>query len=341
MNIKSVAKEAGVSVATVSRVLNHPDSVAQETKEHIISVMESLNYKPSLLARGLKMSRTGTIALLIPDITDLGYMEIAKGVEDVAHQKANNIMLCSTEDDEAKELDYIENFVARKVDGIILVSTHQNKSQLDEIKSQGIPVVLIGKNEELRGENLVYTDYDTATADAIHHLMEIGHTRIGAIVGNRPVIENADKMAGFKRALAEGKLTQSTDSIIEDENSIEGGFLAASKLLGLKSRPQAVFVTSDMMAIGVMEKIKQEGLRIPEDIAVVGFDNLKISGYLEPKLTTVTKPVYRMGLVSARLLYDLMDELSEEPSEPQEILIQSKLKVRKSCGHQDRVKEIF
>lgn len=341
MNIKSVAKKAGVSVATVSRVLNHPDAVAPDTKEHILSVMESLNYKPNWMARGLKLNRTGAIALLIPEITDLGYMEIAKGVEDVAHQKNYNIMLCATEDDRSKEKEYIENFITRKIDGMILVSTYLKKSDISQIRNQEIPVVLIGKNEELAGENLVYTDYKAAASEATRHLIEVGHKKIGVIYGSRPKVENQDKLEGWRKAMEDEGLSVPEKHLFEEENSIEGGYLAASKLLNLKDRPGAIFVTSDIMAVGVMEKIKQSGLCIPQDIAVVGFDNLKISGYLEPKLTTVTKPMYRMGLVAARLLFDIMEDDSQEDNEPQEILIQSKLKVRKSCGHKDRVKEIF
>lgn len=341
MNIKSIAKKAGVSVATVSRVLNHPDAVAPDTKEHILSIMESLDYKPNWMARGLKLNRTGAIALLIPEITDLSYMEIAKGVEDVAHQKNYNIMLCATEDDRNKEKGYIENFIARKVDGIILVSTYLKRNDLAQIKKQNISVVIIGKNEELAGENLVYTDYKAAAAEAARHLIEIGYRKIGMIHGSRPKIENTDKLEGFRNTMEEEGLSCPAERILEAENSIEGGFLAASKLLNLKDRPEAIFITSDLMAIGAMEKFKQSGLNIPQDIAVVGFDNLKISGYLEPKLTTVTKPVYRMGLVAARLLFDIMEDENQEDNEPQEILIQSKLKVRKSCGHKDRVKEIF
>lgn len=341
MNIKSVAKKAGVSVATISRVLNHPEAVAPETREHILSVMQSLNYTPNWFARGLKLNRTGVIALLIPEIIDLGYMEIAKGVEDVAHQKNYNIMLCTTEEDRNKEKGYIENFIARKVDGIILVSSLLKKNDLMQIKKQDISVVLIGKNEELTGENLVYTDYISATGEAVRHMIEIGHQKIGMICGSRPKIENRDKLEGFQKTIMEEGLSYQPEHIVEEENSIEGGFLGASKLLNLKNRPEAIFVTSDIMAVGAMEKIKQEGLKIPQDVAVVGFDNLKISGFIEPKLTTVAKPMYRMGLIAARLLFDLMEDEEEEGTQPQEILIQSKLKVRKSCGHQDRVKEIF
>lgn len=341
MNIKAVAQKAGVSVATVSRVLNHPDAVAPDTKEHILNIMESLNYTPNWFARGLKLNRTGVIALLIPEIIDSGYMEIAKGVEDIAHQKKYNIMLCATEEDRSKEKDYIENFITRKVDGIILVSTYLNKNDLLQIKKQDIPVVLIGKNEELTGENLVYTDYKSAAGEAVRHMIEVGHRKIGMICGSRPKIENMDKLEGFQKTIMEEDLIYQPELVVEEENSIEGGYLGASKLLNLKERPEAIFITSDIMAIGAMEKIKRTGLKIPQDIAVVGFDNLKISGYIEPKLTTVAKPMYRMGLVAARLLFDLMEDESDEDSEPQEILIQSKLKVRKSCGHQGRVKEIF
>lgn len=341
MNIKSVAKKAGVSVATVSRVLNHPDAVAPDTKEHILNVMESLNYTPNWFARGLKLNRTGVIALLIPEILDLGYMEIAKGVEDVARQKKYNIMLCTTDEDIKKEKEYIDNFITRKVDGLILVSSFIKKNELVQIKNQDISVVLIGRNEELKGENVVYTDYKAATSEAIKHMIEIGHRRIGIICGYRPKIENMDKLEGFKQTMTEEGLTFQEDHIVKEENSIEGGYLAVSKLLNQINRPEAIFVTSDIMAIGAMEKIKQSGLRIPQDIAVVGFDNLKISGFVEPKLTTVAKPMYRMGLIAARLIFDLIDDGNQQDNEPQEILIQSKLKVRKSCGHKDRLKEIF
>jgi DNA-binding LacI/PurR family transcriptional regulator len=341
LNIKAVAKKAGVSVATISRVLNHPEAVAPDTKEHILSVMESLNYTPNWFARGLKLNRTSVIALLIPDILDLGYMEIAKGVEDVAHQKKYNIMLCTTEEDRNKERGYIDNFISGKVDGIISVSSSLKKADLAQIEKQGVPVVLIGKNDGFTGENIVYTDYRAAAAEAVIHMIEIGHRRIAMIYGSRPKIENMDKLEGFRKTIIAEGLSLEPEYIEEAENSIEGGYLAASRLLNLPDRPEAIFVTSDMMAIGAMEKIKQSGLSIPQDIAVVGFDNLKISGFVEPKLTTVAKPMYRMGLVASRLLFDLMENENGEDSEPQEILIQSKLKVRKSCGHQDRVKEIF
>lgn len=339
MNIKSVAKKAGVSVATVSRVLNHPDVVAEETKEHVLAVMEQLDYTPNWFARGLKLNRTGVISLLIPEILDFGYMEIAKGVEDVTRQKGCSMILCSTEGDVQREKEQIENILVRKVDGIILSDSLLNKSQIEAIKKEQVPVVCIGKNKEFSGENMVYTDCGEAAAEAAKHLMEIGYRQMAVIAGVRPAAETQDKLNGFHQALTEAGLPLDKHRVITEENSIEGGYLAAAKLLKRTPMPEAVFVTSDVMAMGVMESLKQAGLHIPEDIAVVGFDNLKVSAFLEPKLTTVAKPTYRMGLLAARLIFDLLEDKWAEA--PQEIMIQSKLKVRKSCGHKDRLKEIF
>ncbi len=340
MNIKTVAKKAGVSVATVSRVLNHPESVAPDTKAHISDVMESLDYKPNWFARGLKLNKTGVIALMVPEILDQGYMEIAKGVEDVAKQKKYSIILCTTEEDRAKELENIEEFFLRKIDGLIIVSSVLNKKDMAQFKKNKLPIVFIGKNKEQKGVNVVFTNYKEATTEALNHLIEIGHKNIGMIVGSKPKNENAEKLEGYKSAILASKLKILETNIIEEENTIDGGYLATAKMLNQSLRPDAIFATSDNMAIGAMEKIKQIGLKIPEDIAIVGFDNLRVSAYLEPKLTTVAKPMYRMGLIATRLLFDIMEE-SDIENEAQEILIQSKLKVRKSCGHKDRLSEIF
>lgn len=277
---------------------------------------------------------------MVPDILDQGYMEIAKGMEDVAKQKKQSIILCTTEENRERELENIEHFITRKIDGLIIVSSVLSKRDLAQFKKVKMPIVFIGRNKEQKGVNVVYTNYKEATIEAINHLIEIGHKNIGMIYGSKPKNENQEKLDGFKQALAAAKLKVLESNIVEEENSIDGGFLAISKMLNRSPRPDAIFASSDNMAVGAMEKIKQLGLRIPEDIAVIGFDNSRISGYVEPKLTTVAKPMYRMGLIATRLLFDIMEETKEDV-EPQEILIQSKLKIRKSCGHEDRLSEIF
>ncbi len=340
LNIKEVANRAGVSVATVSRVLNHPDSVAPETRKRIESVMETLAYTPNWFARGLKLNRTGTVALMVPDMLDQGYMEIAKGVEEIIRRKDQTLLLSTTEEERRREVGLIKGFVERKIDGLIIVSSTLIRKDLAFLRKQRMPAVFVGKNPELTGINAVVTNYREAAEEAVMHLAEIGRRRIAMIRGSRPIHENGEKTQGFRAAAEKAGLELWEGQMAEEENTIEGGFLAMTRLLDGEPRPDAVFATSDHMAIGAMNKVKQMGMRVPEDVAIIGFDNLRISGYVEPRMTTVAKPMYRMGLVAARLLSDLMEE-GGMAAEPQEILIQSRLKLRRSCGHQDRLSEIF
>lgn len=341
MNIRTVAKKARVSVATISRVLNHPDSVSPTTKEHVLKVMKELNYTPNWFARGLNLNKTNVIALVVPNILNPVYTQIAKGVEDVAHQKSYNILLCNTEEDEHKERDYIEMFISRKIDGLILTSTLLNKTDIEGIKNQGIPLVLIGRNKEIQGENRVYTDFEAGAYEAAKHLIELGHSSIAVIIGPMVQYENEEKYKGVEKAFKELGKSLEDKYIIKANNTIEGGYLAARKLMDFGDRPKAIFASSDLMAFGAMDAIKTAGFKIPEDVALVGYDNDRMSALMEPKLTTVSQPAHKMGLISARLLFDIMENKDEEDTIPQEILLQSKLKIRKSCGHIDRLSEIF
>lgn len=343
MNIKEIAKKAGVSVATVSRVMNHPDNVAPATKEKIETVMKEYGYTPNWFARGLNFNRTNAIGLLIPNILNPGYMEIAKGVEDVAHQKGYMVMLCNTENDIEKETKYIKNIIQRKIDGMVLVSTMLDNLAVKEIMEQEVPLVIIGENKQMSKDiPLVRIDCETAAYKAASHLLEIGYKDIAIIYGNTPEQEDLKKLKGYKKALAEEGVKINENYIIRVPNSIHGGYIAGKKLIDMKSRPKAIFVTSDLMAIGAIDAMKDFNINIPDDMAIVGFDNIEMASILEPKLTTVVKPLHKMGVVGARLLFDIMSGSEEENKLlTKEILLQSKLKIRKSCGHKERIGEMF
>lgn len=339
MNIKAVADRAGVSVATVSRVMNHPELVTAETREHILAVMKKMNYTPNWFARNIQSSRTGMIGLLVHDFLDPSNMEIAKGVESIAHQKGYHVMLCNTEFNPVKEKEYVETLIERKIDGLILTATTLKNSDLDRMKKQGANYVLVGKNKTINRQNIVYTDYKTATEEAIRYLITMGRSRIGLVIGEYPKPETEEKLEGYKRALKEGGIPFDEALVYQADNSIEGGFLAASRILDDKVPMDAIFASTDQMALGVMDKLKSAGVHIPEDIALIGFDDLRIGALVEPKLTTISKPMYRMGLMAARLLFDIIE--GEGTEETQEIALQSKLKIRKSCGNKGRLKEIW
>lgn len=339
MNIRAVAEKAGVSITTVSRVLNHPEAVSKKTREHIVSVMKELNYTPNWFARNIQSSRTNVVGLILPDILDPASMETAKGVEDVAHQKGCNLMLCHSEFHPGKEREYVNTLLERKADGILLASSLLKCSELKELYNQHVPYVLLGKGSCERSQNMVYTDIAHAAFEGTGHLLKLGRKRIGLILSENPKVESEEKLEGYKRALESAGLPFSKELIAKGKNSIEGGFAAAGKLLD-KGNPDGIFASTDQMAFGVMEKLKQLGKAIPEDVSLIGFDDLETGAVVEPKLTTITKPTYRMGLVAARLLFDMIEE-GFDAADGQEILLQSKLKIRKSCGNKDRVREIW
>ncbi len=330
-------------MATVSRVLNHPQHVAEPTKEKILTVIKESEYTPNWFARGLNFNRTNSIGLIIPNMLNPGYMEVAKGIEDVAHQKGYMVLLCNAENDVNKENKYVANIIQRKVDGIVLVSSMLEKEAVQEIINQNVPVVIIGENKEMDAAiPMVRIDCKNAANKAVKHLCEIGYHKIALVHGATPEQENQRKLQGYLQALQEESMLINEELILKAPNSIHGGYIAGKKLINLEEKPDAVFATSDLIAIGIMDAMKDFGLAVPDDIAIIGFDNIQMSSIVEPKLTTVAKPLHKMGVVGARLLFDIMEGDHEDKERLSgEILLQSKLKIRKSCGHKERIGEMF
>ncbi len=341
MNIRHIAEKAGVSVATVSRVLNHPEHVAPATKAKIDSIIAETEYIPNWFARGLNFNKTATIGLVIPNILNPENMEIIKGAEDVAHQKDYTSLLCNVENDVNKEKQYIDNLIKRRVDGILLISSLLSEKDIAAILDQGIPVVHVGEVLWNKSVPIVSIDSKEAAYNATKHLLETGATQIGILHGKTPAVENSRKIKGYEKALKEYKIKLNEQYEIQVENTIEGGYLGARKFMELKNPPTAIFVTSDLLAFGVMDAMKDNNIAIPQQVALVGFGNIRMSNLVEPKLTTVEKPLHKMGVVGARLLFDLIENKSEQPEDVKHIQLQSKLKIRKSCGHKERIGEMF
>lgn len=341
MNIRHIAKKAGVSVATVSRVLNHPENVAPATKEKIESIIAESEYIPNWFARGLNFNKTATIGLVIPHILNSEHMEIIKGAEDVAHQKDYTSLLCNVENDIAKERKYIDNLIKRRVDGILLISSLLSEKDIKAIIDQGIPVVHVGEVLWDKIVPVVSIDSKEAAYNATKHLLESGAERIGILYGTTPSVENGRKIKGYEKALKEEKINLREEYKIQVEDTIEGGYLGAKKFMDLQDPPKAIFATSDLLAFGVMDAMKDSKVKIPDQIALVGFGNIRMSNLVEPKLTTIEKPLHKMGVVGARLLFDLIEGKAEESKEVKNIRLQSKLKIRKSCGHKERIGEMF
>lgn len=347
MNIKQIAKAAGVSVATVSRVLNHPENVAPSTRDKILKIMEEEAYKPNWFAQGLNFNKTKTIGLVIPHMLNSMYMEIAKGVEDVAQQKDYITFMCNVEKDTEIEKNYIRQLLTRRVDGIILMFSSLDEKFIKSVEEQDVPVVLIGEDKCAEGFNTVKVDCRAGAEAIVSKLVENGHDTIGILYGNDPKQESLDMLEGYKNILKNNGIKILDEYIKQVENTIEGGYLGAKKMMAA-TPPKAIFTTSDEIAYGVMDAIKDCNLKVPEDIAVAGFGNARMSNLVEPKLTTVELPFHKMGVYGARLLFDLIEaedkedvEEKNKKDEPRQIILQTKLKIRKSCGHKERIGEMF
>lgn len=338
MNIKEVAAKAGVSITTVSRVLNSPEKVNVETKKKIIAIMEEMNYTPNWFARNLQNSRTDIIGVLIPDNMQQTNMAIAKGIESIAIQKGNNIILCNTGYSREIEKKHIETLVERKVDGLVMVHSCLRAEDIKYIKEKDVPFVFVGLSAASGGENVVYTNCDAAARDVVRYMTDMGRKRIALLLPEMQNVANAEKLKGYREGLEMSNIDFEENLVVTVENTIEGGFGAANRLINEIDTVDAIFAGTDTLAYGAVEAMKQNGLD-PQRLGIVGFDGNDEGAIIEPKLTTVSKPSYRMGLTAGRLLFDLIE--ADRNSDPQAVMIQSRLKIRKSCGNTERVLEIW
>lgn len=350
MNIKQIAKKAGVSVATVSRVLNHPENVAPATRAKIQNIMEQEGYTPNWFAQGLNFNRTKTIGLVIPHTIGSCYMEIANGIEGVTRQKGYITFMCNMERDPQIEREYINHLITRKVDGIILMYSSLADEYMSMVRNEKIPVVLIGENELHPGWDSVMADCRNGAVQMAAHLVECGHETIGILGGKDPEHESKSIVQGVRNVLKASGKNDSMDLVYTVENSIEGGYIGAKKMIADRTSPgngkpgdriDAIFATNDEIAYGAMDAVKDSGLTIPDDIAIAGFGNYKMSNLIEPKLTTVEEPYRLMGIYGARILFDRIEEAATKKEPPKHIILKTKMRIRKSCGHKERIGEMF
>ena len=340
INIKEVAKAAGVSVATISRVLNHPEQVQPETKTHVLAVMESLNYHPNWFARGLNLGKTSTIALLVPNIESRRYREILSGVETVALKKQHIVMLCNTHADPEEESEYLKMVVGRQVDGLILASPLLGGSQLNALLGSSLPWVHIGPAETGLCRNLCYINYEEGAYQMTTHLIKMGQKEITLLLDEAPLVEMRQITAGYRRALRE-HLPEAKENILTCTDDPRGGYYTAQKLLQNGTLPQAMITASSGQASGVLKVLLDEAIPVPERMALACLSDSSTCSILEPPLTALEAPGKRLGMVAARMLFDNIEDSGEDGYGPQEVILQPKLKIRRSCGNTKPIYELF
>ncbi|CAG9623140.1 LacI family DNA-binding transcriptional regulator [Sutcliffiella rhizosphaerae] len=303
-NIQQVAKQAGVSVATVSRVLNGQNIVSSKTRVKVEDAIKKLNYEPSMLGRNLRNSESRLLLILIPTISNPFYLEIIQGIETFAISQNYNILLCETDSDPMKENIYFDLVRKKMADGIISMDPAVNVETLKTL-AEKYAIIQCSEYEENSGIPYVTIDNEEASYRAVKHLIQIGHKKIALMNSDEKYLYARQRIKGYKRALEENGIIINNEYIIHTEHvGFENGQQAMKKILKIQDRPTAVFAVSDLLAIGALKEINTNGLHVPNDIAIVGFDKIDFSNMTNPTLTTVAQPMYKMGTVAAKMLID-------------------------------------
>jgi len=330
--IKDIAEKTGVSIATVSRVINQiPGHYNSETKEKIIEAIESLNYQPNFIARSLRSSKTQTIGFVVPELQPF-FAEILKGVQYVAKKKGYSIVLCNTDYDPRQEAAYVDNLLKRRVDGGIFTSGVIQNQHILRLKEEGIPIVLIEKfikDPDIPG---VLIDNISAARKAVKYLIESGYRDIGFISAPVEMVPFKDRFEGYKRVLHENMIPYNSSNVHIKDNigreSVKDGYQLMQRIIRQGNYPRAFFIVSDTLAIGAMKAIRDSGMKVPDDIAIVGFDDIEMASFCEPPLTTMAQPKYEMGVKGMELLVKAMNGVRLRNKE---IELEVKLIVRESC----------
>jgi LacI family repressor for deo operon, udp, cdd, tsx, nupC, and nupG len=324
VKIVDVAKLANVSTATVSRVLTNSSAVRKETAEKVLAAIETLNYQPNILARQLRRMETKTILVVVPDITNTFFSKVLRGIESVANQNGYQVLLGDSLNDSKRESGYLNVLRQRKADGMILLTARLSAKEIEEIALE-FPVVLACEYTPGLNVPTVSIDNVRSAKKAADYLIDLGYKRIGFISGPFDVVLGRDRLEGFRQAITERKLDVNGLLVQEGDFTFESGYANMMEFLALKSPPEAIFAANDEMAIGAIKAIHSKGLKVPEDISVMGFDDIEFASIFEPSLTTIAQPSFEIGETAMKLL---MKQLNKEDIEKKQYILEDKLIVR-------------
>ncbi len=328
-SISDVARESGVSIFTVSAVVNNKSHVGKILRERVEAAIRKLNYRPNLIARSLIKQKTQTIGMIVPDIVNPFFPMVVRGAEDAAQKQGYNLLLCNSDDSLAKEETAIELLLSKRVDGILLTKAagELSPSLSQMIREVNIPFVLVMRTyPELTKDAVVSDDYQGAY-EAVCHLARSGRRRIGLISGPLKISNAKERWRGFRDALEEKNLPYEPELVVEGDYRIESGFRAGHALLS--HRPDGIYVANHLMTIGLLKAVDEMGLRCPEDFGLVSFDDYPWLGVFRPRLTTVELPKHQLGSEAAELL---IRRIGGDHGKPILKKLQPELRIRESCG---------
>lgn len=328
IKIVDVANRAGVSPATVSRVLNGNSYVKAKTRDKVLQAIADMGYHPNAFAKNLRSQKAMTIGVIVPDINSSYYAEIIKGIENMAYSLKYRLIICDAQNQASKEQEYLSLLLSRTVDGMILTTPQTSAEEIARYSDKGCFIAVIGRHLDHPKIPCIYTDNIKFSKEVVRHLVGQGHRSIAFLSGYAEAVDSFERLEGYAEGLKEHGIPLRSE-LIENGNFNEtGGYEAMRRLLAKDVPFTAVYAANDEMALGVYRACREAGLRIPEQLAVVGVDNNRISRYLSPTLTTVDQPKYTMGAVIAEKLIDQLN--ADEFNDKRTFKVDSQLLVRGS-----------
>jgi LacI family transcriptional regulator len=327
--MREVAERAGVSVTTVSHVINNSRPVNPQTRHRVEEAMQTLGYQPNVLARSLRRGVTHTIGVILPDSTNPYFAEVVRGIEDTSFDQGYSVILCNSDNDLDKERHYTNVLVEKQVDGIIFVAAGLSSENIYALQVRGVPLVLVDRHvPEVLVDN-VLTDNLLGGRLATNHLIELDHRIIGCISGPKGVRLSSERIDGYRQALKSAGISLDPRMIVEGDFQYQSGYEGSKALFNQQPSPTAIFACNDLMAIGVYRFAHENNLNVPEQLSIVGFDDVRLSAYTNPPLTTVHQSKHEMGSKAAKLL---MTRIADQDLEPRQEILATNLIIRGSTA---------
>lgn len=330
VTIKDVARKAGVSPATASRVAGNYGYVSKAIRQKVLAAIRELGYRPNAVARSMVTKSTHTLGLVVTDITNPFFAHLMRSVENATWEAGYTLFLANTDENIQREEAIIQTILERQVDGLILVpATSQSTPYLEHFIQQGIPLVLLDRSVKGLAADAVMVDNENGAFQAVTHLIRLGHRRIGMVIDNLDISTNAERLTGYRRALSEADLPVEEQLIQSCQFTEQSAFNLATEMFNHPQRPTALFAANNFMTLGILHAAREANLRIPEDIALVGFDDVEWTVFSPLQITAVAQPVQELGNVTAKRL---LMRLQGDQTFPMEIRLKTNFIVRKSCG---------
>jgi len=328
VTMSDVAREAGVSLMTVSRAINAKGEINPQTRARVLRVAEEMGYRPSNIARGLATRRTHTLGLVIPDVANPFFSDVARGAEHVAYAAGYNVFLCNTDEDPQRESAVLQSLEEKRVDGIVLCSSRLDDGELRTVVDRHPAVVLVNRELENAGAGVVLVDDETGGRAVAQHLLQAGHKAVGLLAGPPASRSGHQRARGYRAALAAAGLPYRPDWVRDCSPVVESGQAVASALLAAHPELTALECYNDLVAVGALQACADLGRRVPDDVAVAGFDYIVLAALVTPPLTTCRVPRYELGAQAMRLL---LEQIGGCPQGHRKIVLRPDLVVRASA----------